>query len=127
MNSTVARKKVLVVDDSKTALLMECMVLKQLSMDVVTANDGMEALAVAERERPDLILLDVVMPRMDGFETLKKLRSAAATSATPIVMVTTRSELPNVERGFEFGCSDYVTKPVDSMELLGKIRALLKD
>jgi CheY-like chemotaxis protein len=118
----MVRKKILVVDDSKTALFMESVILKKGHYDLVTANDGMEAVEKAVAELPDLILMDVVMPRMTGFEALRELRSREATKAIPIIMVTTRGEAANVETGFESGCTDYVTKPIDGLELLSKVR-----
>lgn len=115
------KKKILLVDDSATALLMEKTMLGS-TYDLVTAKDGAEALKVALRELPDLILLDVVMPRMDGFEVCRVLRGIEATRTIPIIMVTTRGEGKNVEAGFANGANDYVTKPINSAELLAKIQ-----
>ena len=115
-------KKILLVDDSNTILLMEKMVLKKTPYQVVTASNGEEAVARALSERPDLILMDVVMPKMGGFEACRKLREQEATRNTPVIMVTTRGEAENVEAGYESGCSDYVTKPIDATELLAKLR-----
>jgi DNA-binding response OmpR family regulator len=120
-----AKKKILIVDDSKTALLIQTMLLKRESYDVVTAADGEEGIAKALAERPDLILLDVVMPRLGGFEALKRLRAEAATRETPILLVTTRGEAENIEAGYAAGCSDYVTKPIDASELVAKIKRFL--
>ena len=115
------RKKILLVDDSATALLMEKTMLGR-GYDLVTAGDGAEALKTAVRELPDLILLDVVMPKMDGFEVCRVLRGIEATRHIPIIMVTTRGEGKNVEAGFASGANDYVTKPINSAELLAKIQ-----
>lgn len=116
-----AKKKILLVDDSATALLMEKTMLGP-TYDLLTAKDGAEALKVAVKERPDLILLDVVMPKMDGFEVCRVLRGIEATRTIPIIMVTTRGEGKNVEAGFASGASDYVTKPINSAELMAKIQ-----
>jgi CheY-like chemotaxis protein len=116
------RKKILVVDDSKTTLFMEQMILRKTPYEIVTAMDGQEALSKAVAERPDLILMDVVMPRMTGFEACRAIRERAETCHIPVILVTTRGEAQNVETGFASGCSDYVTKPIDSVELLAKIR-----
>jgi CheY-like chemotaxis protein len=122
----VAAKKILVVDDSKTALLMERSILEQsTAYKCVTARDGAEALVKAREEQPDLILMDVVMPRMNGFEACKKLREQAATRETPIILVTTRGEESYTEAGFQSGCNDYITKPINSMELLELLRSYL--
>jgi CheY-like chemotaxis protein len=119
------RKKILLVDDSSTVLLMEKMILSKSEYDVVTARDGLEGVEKARAERPDLILMDVVMPRMDGFEAVRKLREDESTRAIPVIMVTTRGELQSVETGYASGCSDYVTKPINGLELLTKVRSCL--
>ncbi len=116
------KKKILVVDDSKTALLSESMILRRGPYELVTASDGVEAVEKAVAERPDLILMDVVMPRMGGFEACQALRQREDTQAIPIIMVTTRGEAANVETGFVSGCSDCVTKPINAVELLAKVR-----
>ena len=118
----MSRKKILLVDDSRTALFMETMILKKGPYDIVTANDGSEGVAKALLERPDLILMDVVMPKMTGFEALRELRQRDATKDIPVIMVTTRGEGENVETGFASGCSDYLTKPIDGLALLAKVR-----
>jgi CheY-like chemotaxis protein len=115
------RKKILVVDDSRTAIFIESMILKKGPYDLVTAADGVEAVEKAIAERPDLILMDVVMPRMTGFEACQALRQLEETQAIPIILVTTRGEEQNVERGFASGCTDYVTKPINGVELLAKV------
>ncbi len=119
------RKKILLVDDSSTVLLMERMILAKSEYDVVTARDGAEGLEKARAERPDLILMDVVMPRMDGFEAVRQLRAEEATRSIPVIMVTTRGELASVETGYASGCNDYVTKPINGLELLAKVRSCL--
>jgi DNA-binding response OmpR family regulator len=119
------RKKILLVDDSGTILMMEKMILAREPYELVTAKDGLEAIQKAASERPDLILLDVVMPNLTGFEALRRLRADEATKSTPVIMVTTRGEAENVESGYEGGCSDYITKPIDAVELLAKVRNYL--
>jgi DNA-binding response OmpR family regulator len=119
------RKKIHLVDDSSTVLLMEKMILSKSEYDVVTARDGIEGVEKARCELPDLILMDVVMPRMDGFEAVRKLREDDSTRSIPVIMVTTRGELQSVETGYASGCSDYVTKPINGLELLTKVRSCL--
>ena len=121
----MTRKKILLVDDSPTSLFVERMVLKDGPYDLVTARDGQEAVEQADLHRPDLILMDVIMPRMTGLEACRELRRRAATERTPIILVTTRGESDNVEAGYESGCSDYITKPIDGLELLTKVRSHL--
>ena len=118
-------KKILLVDDSVTTLMMEKMIFRAEPYELILAKDGREAVDLALAERPDLILLDVVMPVMDGFEACKQLRAQEATRSTPIIMVTTRGEEEHMEVGFENGCTDYVTKPIDGLELLAKVRNCL--
>lgn len=119
------RKKILLVDDSATVLMMEKMLLGNQPYDLLVAKDGSEGVGMAQAEHPDLILMDVVMPRMDGFEAVRRIRLDDTLRATPVIMVTTRGEPVNVERGYSSGCSDYITKPIDGVELLTKIRSYL--
>jgi DNA-binding response OmpR family regulator len=118
----MSKKKILVVDDSKTALFMVTTILKREPYDLVTAHDGQQAVETAVAERPDLILMDVVMPRKTGFEACRELKGREDTKSIPVILVTTRGEGENVEIGFESGCNDYVTKPVNAQELLAKVR-----
>jgi len=124
-NCMTARKKILIVDDSPTVLLMERMLLQPDGYDFITAKDGQEAIRKAEAEHPDLILMDVMMPGVGGFDACKHIRQNGATADIRIIMVTTRSEAPNVQCGYESGCDDYVTKPIDGLELAAKVRNLL--
>ena len=93
--------------------------------ETLTACDGAEGVRIAQRERPDLILLDVSMPNMDGFEACRALRAAPETRDIPILMITTHSEMENVLAGFEAGCNEYLTKPLERAEYLTKIRSYL--
>lgn len=122
---TAARKKVLLVDDSETVLMVERMALGRGPYDLITARDGVEAVQRALAERPDLILLDVMMPRMNGFEVCRELRQHESTRQVPIIFVTTRSEGENVEAGYSLGATDYVNKPFTAAELLAKLRSHL--
>ena len=119
------RKKILLVDDSSTILMMEKFILRNDPYTLITASNGEEAVKKAESEQPDLILLDVVMPRMGGFEACRLIRDNEATKHIPIIMVTTRGESTNVETGWLSGCTDYVTKPINAIELLAKVRSIL--
>ena len=121
------RKKILLVDDSSTILMMEKFILRNGPYEILTATNGEEGVLKAAEQMPDLILLDVIMPKMGGFEACKLLRSTRATSEIPIIMVTTRGEAANVEAGWANGCTDYVTKPINAIELLAKVRNFLGD
>jgi two-component system, OmpR family, alkaline phosphatase synthesis response regulator PhoP len=119
-------KKILVVDDSKTALMMEREILeRRTTYQCVTASDGREAVEKAQQEHPDLVLMDVVMPHMNGFEACKMMRQQASTREIPIVLVTTRGEEAYMEAGFQSGCNDYITKPIDSAELIALLQSYL--
>jgi DNA-binding response OmpR family regulator len=118
-------KKILLVDDSNTVLLMERMILSQSRYELLTARNGLEGVERARAEKPDLILLDVVMPQMNGLDALAAIRAGEDTKHIPVIMVTTRSEAESMETGFARGCNDYVTKPVNSSELLAKVRGIL--
>ena len=122
MSTTKAKKKILLVDDSSTALMIEQMLLSGAAYDLVIARDGREAVAKASSERPDLILMDVIMPHMTGIEACREIRAQESTRAIPIILVTTRGESENVEKGFASGCNDYVTKPINGLELITKLK-----
>src|SRR5262245_3714679 len=118
----MSKKKILLVDDSSTALMIAQVLLSRSAYQVLLARDGIEAVAKAKAELPDLILMDVVMPNMDGIEACKAIRRDPTTQAIPIILVTTRGDERSIEAGFASGCNDYVTKPINGPELLGKLR-----
>ena len=119
------KKKILLVDDSRTVLLMHQLLLADRGYELITARDGQDAMDLALAERPDIIFMDVLMPRMDGYAACQALRAHESTQHIPIIMVTTRGEPHNVQRGFESGCSAYMTKPFNSNELLDKLERYL--
>ena len=121
----MARKKILLVDDANTILMVERLALSKGPYDFVTAKDGREAVTRAEIEQPDLILMDIVMPNMNGIEAVRRLREREGTKAVPIIMVTTRAEAENMQAAFESGCTDYITKPISGAELLTKVQSYL--
>ena len=118
----MSRKKILLVDDSNTALMIMRLLLSGSPYAITTARDGKEAVGKATSDHPDAILMDVVMPHMTGIEACRALRAAESTRTIPIILVTTRGDGDTVESGFESGCNDYVTKPIDGPELLNKLR-----
>ena len=118
----MSRKRILLVDDAKTSIMMEQMILSRGTYEFLTAQDGLEAVDMAVRELPDLILMDIMMPKMDGLEACRQLKERDETKEIPIIMVTTRGEAESVEKGFKSGCCDYVAKPINSNELLSKVR-----
>ena len=118
-------KRILLADDSLTTLTMHRMILAGAGYELLTAKDGQEAVEVATSQRPDLILMDVVMPRKTGFEAVRVLRNQAETKSIPVIMVTTRAEPRVIEICFQCGCSDFINKPVDGAVLLAKVRNVL--
>ena len=117
---------VLVVDDNEQNLELLQAYLESLPCRILTATDGVDALSIVEREDPDLILLDVMMPRMSGFEVCKKLKAQPSTRTIPIIMVTALNEIGDVERGVESGTDDSLSKPVKKIELLTRVKSLLR-
>jgi PleD family two-component response regulator len=123
----MARKRILCVDDSDLILLMERLVLAREGYELVTASDGEEAMARATESKPDLILLDVLMPGMSGLEACRRLRADARTRTVPIIMLSTLSDEKEVAAAYHSGCTDYVTKPIDSTVLLAKVKQALRE
>ena len=118
------KKRILLVDDSDTILVLEKLMLGS-DYSTMTAKNGRLALETAGREKPDLILMDIMMPEMDGIESLRAMRAREETKKIPIIMVTTKSEKSRVETCYQLGCSDYINKPIDKVELLSKVRKFL--
>lgn len=122
----MSRKKILAVDDEPNILLSLEYILEQEGYDVHVARDGEEALGVAEEIHPDLILLDVAMPRKDGYEVCRLLRERADLATTKVVMLTAKGQPLEKKKGMEVGADLYVTKPFSVGDLLEKIREALR-
>ncbi|MDD3593367.1 MAG: response regulator transcription factor [Candidatus Gastranaerophilales bacterium] len=118
--------KILVVDDDESIVELLKINLKLIGHDVITAYDGIKAYALAQQELPDLIILDVMMPNVDGFTTAQKIRNNPATEHIPILMLTALSMLDDKVKGFNSGVDDYLVKPFELEELKLRVRALLK-
>ncbi|MCC6553262.1 MAG: response regulator [Polyangiaceae bacterium] len=114
------KKKILVVDDSFASIEAQQGTLDEY--EVVIARNGREGIRQAIVEKPDLILMDVVMPTMDGFQACRWLRAFEATKNVPIIIMTTRSDATSVKIGFANGCTDYIFKPFQGSDLLAKVR-----
>jgi two-component system cell cycle response regulator len=125
-NSSDAAISILLVDDNEQNLELMAAYIEELGCQMHMARDGVEALEQVSAQRPDLILLDVMMPRMSGFQVCKKLKSDEATREIPIVMVTALSEVSDVEHAVDVGADDFLSKPVNRLELLTRVRSLLK-
>ncbi|MES2919043.1 MAG: response regulator [Pseudomonadota bacterium] len=118
------RLRVLVVDDSALQQRYLQEVLGAADFEFLTASDGREGIALAMQALPDVILMDIEMPVLDGLSAAREIREADATCLTPIIMVTSRGEAEFMESAFVGGCNDYITKPVHQDELRAKIAAL---
>lgn len=119
--------KILVVDDNAQNLELLIEYLQTIDdVETSTAVDGIEALEMVQQVEPDLILLDIMMPRMSGFEVCRKLKSDPNTRDIPIIMVTALNELSDIERGVESGTDDFLSKPVNRLELITRVKSLLK-
>ena len=116
--------KILVVDDEKSIVDIISYNLKKEDYDVITAFDGQQGLKMALTENPDLILLDIMMPKLDGFDVCRRIRDKKL--QTPIIMLTARAEEVDKVLGFELGADDYVTKPFGIRELLARVKANLR-
>ncbi|MDA0296696.1 MAG: response regulator [Planctomycetota bacterium] len=117
---------VLLVDDNQQNLELMQAYLDDLPCRTETAMDGVEAMEKIARDRPDLVLLDVMMPRMSGFEVCQKIKANPETRGTAIIMVTALNEVPDYERAVESGTDDFLSKPVNKLELITRVRSLLR-
>ncbi len=122
---TMERKTVLVADDNKFIRMLVLAALRPLEIDILEATDGQEALDAACEHAPDLILLDVVMPHMSGFDVLEALRSDAATADYPVAMLTTAASEQDRALGAQHHVASYIVKPFDKDELRGTVAGLL--
>jgi len=117
---------ILVVDDVPDNVEILQLRLESQDYEVITAGDGEAALAIVREQLPDLVLLDIQMPKLDGIETVKQLKADAALPFIPVILVTARSDAKDVVAGLEAGGDDYLTKPVDQAALLARVRAMLR-
>lgn len=117
---------ILIADDNLQNVELLEAYLAEVECEIQTAYDGEETLRAVEAYKPDLILLDVMMPKLSGFEVCRKLRANPATRETLILMVTALNEASDFERGVQAGTDDFLTKPVNKLELLCRIKSLLR-
>ncbi len=117
------KKKVLIADDSKTFLLLEELLLSNLSFEVLKAYNGIEAFQITNKEKPDLILLDINMPEMDGIECCRLLKSSVHTKHIPVIIVTSHQEIK--QDCFKAGCDDIIIKPINNRNLISLIKKYL--
>jgi len=117
------RRCIMTVDDDQNMLRMLSRLLEVEGYGVTLATDGKSALALLEKRRPDLIILDIMMPKVDGFQVLDSLRQR---SSVPVIMLTGRHEVTSLQKALTLGADDYVIKPFSTRELLARIRAKLR-
>jgi DNA-binding response OmpR family regulator len=118
--------RILVADDNETNRDILATRLEANGYEVLHAGDGEEALAVTRRDSPDLILLDIMMPKLDGIEVCKRLKADAALPFTPVILVTAKADSGDVVEGLDAGADEYLTKPVDQKALVARVKALLR-
>src|SRR5438094_3219233 len=117
-------KKILAVDDERHIVRLVEVNLQRAGYNVVTAFDGKEALEKVKSEQPDLVVLDVMMPYMDGFEVLRNLKADPSTAEIPVIMLTAKAQDADVFRGWQSGVHCYLTKPFNPMELLTFVKRI---
>jgi pilus assembly protein CpaE len=118
-------EKILIVDDDVNALKLIGYSLHKEGYEIIAAQSGEEALAKAQEERPHLVVLDIMMPHMDGYEVCRRLRANPQTAHMPVMMLTAKTQVEDKVAGFEAGADDYLTKPVIPAELMARVKALL--
>ena len=117
---------ILVVDDNQENLELLQAYLEAIDCETLAASDGPEALDIINRSAPDLVLLDVMMPKMSGFEVCRRMKNDPKTGDIPVIMVTALNEFADIERGIDSGTDDFVSKPVNKLELLTRVKTMLK-
>lgn len=126
MVSEVNSPKILIVDDNKENIDLIAYFLKPQNYEIYTAADGVEALTQVEEIKPDIILLDIMLPKMDGFQVCERIKKNVETRFIPIIMITALKELKDKIRSLEVGADDFISKPFENVELLTRVKSLLR-
>ena len=124
--SNLAESRVLIADDNEQNRELLDAYLAEEGYTILFANDGQEAMDVVDAQQPDLILLDIMMPRMSGYEVCEQLKADAEKRDIPVLMVTALNEQGDIEKAVKAGCDDFLTKPVNQLELKTRVRSLLR-
>jgi len=122
----VGQQRILIADDEQTIRFVLSQMLEREGLEVATACDGEEALSLFEEVRPDLVIVDIVMPRLNGFEVCRRIKADPENRLTPVIIVTSSSAAENRMKGLEAGADDFLSKPVDRLEMLARVRSLLR-
>ncbi|TRZ48727.1 DNA-binding response regulator [bacterium] len=125
MKDILRKQKILVVDDEKDLTALVSLHMKMAGFEVLTANNGEKALDLSREEKPDLIILDLMLPKIDGWQVCEQLRQDAVTKDIPVIMLTARTQIEDKLKGFEAGADDYVTKPFSPRELVARVKRVL--
>jgi len=125
-NSEKGEPSVLVVDDNQQNLELLLAYLEDVDCKTLSANDGAEALEIVKTSSPDLILLDVMMPKMSGFEVCRRIKNDPKTADIPVIMVTALNEMGDIERAINSGTDDFLSKPINKWELVTRVKTMLK-
>ncbi len=126
MTAEVSAPKILIVDDNKENIDLIAYFLKPQNYSISTASDGVEALEKVETEEPDIILLDIMLPKMDGFQVCERIKKNQDTRFIPVIMITALKELKDKIRALEVGADDFISKPFENVELLTRVKSLLR-
>jgi len=121
------KKKILLVEDEKNIVLGVSICLRSAGLDVIVAEDGAEALRKLETDKPDLVLLDLVMPKLNGLEALQAMKENGATRDIPVIVLSARAQEEDIQRAMELGAADYMAKPFRPEELLAVIKQVLAE
>ena len=120
-------KVILVVDDNMSNLTtVKAVLFEQGYRNILTASSGVEAISIVEEKNPNIVILDIMMPDMDGFEVCAKLKASKETSDIPIIILSARTSAKDMQKGFNLGAVNYIEKPFDSNDLIGRIESALK-
>jgi CheY-like chemotaxis protein len=130
MNSSIIENKtkptVLVVDDNPQNLELILAYLEEIECSTLSSTNGQEALEIIQRDMPDLVLLDVMMPKISGFEVCRQVKNEPKTAHIPIIMVTALTELADIEKAIDSGTDDFLSKPVNKWELVTRVKTMLR-
>ena len=122
---TLTKKKILVVDDEKALVSLVTLHMQMAGYEVFFANDGWSAIDICKRDKPDLVILDLMLPKLNGWEVCRRIREDDSIKDIAVLMLSARSEVDDKVRGFNVGADDYVTKPFSPKELVARVKRIL--